>query len=82
MICRLVLICAAGASAAVLGAQTIAIDYPLEGSIFLPEITAPTFLWRDPSPTATPKAVSRILSWETLCSPRARPRRRWPSGAT
>ncbi len=26
---------------------TITIDYPLDGSIFPPEITAPTFLWRD-----------------------------------
>ena len=30
----------------------ISIDYPLEGSIFPPEITPPTFLWRDPNPTA------------------------------
>ena len=26
----------------------IAIDYPLNGSVFPPEITAPVFLWRDP----------------------------------
>src|ERR1035437_7050220 len=25
----------------------ITIDYPVEGSIFPPEITPPTFLWRD-----------------------------------
>ena len=25
----------------------IAIDYPLEGSVFPPEITSPTFLWHD-----------------------------------
>jgi len=30
----------------------IAIDYPLNGSVFPPEITAPTFLWRDPSEAA------------------------------
>ncbi len=30
----------------------IAIDYPAGGSIFPPEITAPTFLWRDPDKTA------------------------------
>jgi Flp pilus assembly protein TadD len=30
----------------------IAIDYPLEGSVFPPEITAPVFLWRDPSEDA------------------------------
>ena len=28
------------------------IDYPLEGSIFPPEITPPTFLWHDRSETA------------------------------
>ncbi len=27
----------------------ITIDYPAEGSVFPPEITAPTFLWRDPT---------------------------------
>jgi len=31
----------------------ITIDYPEEGSIFPPEITAPTFLWRDASRSAT-----------------------------
>src|ERR1022692_130250 len=31
----------------------ITVDYPSEGSIFPPEITPPTFLWRDPSETAT-----------------------------
>ena len=30
----------------------IAIDYPEAGSIFPPEITPPTFLWRDSAPTA------------------------------
>src|ERR1017187_5925974 len=35
----------------------IMIDYPAEGSVFPPEITAPTFLWRDPSAGA---AVWRI----------------------
>jgi tetratricopeptide (TPR) repeat protein len=30
-------------------AAKITIDYPLDGSIFPPEITAPTFLFRDPS---------------------------------
>jgi Flp pilus assembly protein TadD len=29
----------------------IAIDYPLPGSVFPPDITAPTFLWRDSSNT-------------------------------
>jgi Flp pilus assembly protein TadD len=31
----------------------ITIDYPLNGSIFPPEITPPTFLWRDPSDSAS-----------------------------
>jgi hypothetical protein len=30
----------------------ITIDYPLDGSVFPPEITAPTFLWRDESNAA------------------------------
>jgi len=30
----------------------ITIDYPLENSIFPPEITPPKFLWRDPAPSA------------------------------
>ncbi len=30
----------------------IAIDYPLNGSVFPPEITAPAFLWHDPSESA------------------------------
>lgn len=32
--------------------STITIDYPLNGSIFPPEITAPTFLWHDNTPAA------------------------------
>jgi Flp pilus assembly protein TadD len=32
---------------------TITIDYPLRGSIFPSEITAPTFLWHDANPAAT-----------------------------
>jgi hypothetical protein len=34
-------------------AAVIAIDYPEEGSVFPPEITAPTFLWRDGGKGAT-----------------------------
>jgi Flp pilus assembly protein TadD len=30
----------------------ILVDYPLDGSVFPPEITPPTFLWRDASETA------------------------------
>jgi hypothetical protein len=32
---------------------TISIDYPEQNSIFPPEITPPTFLWRDPAKTST-----------------------------
>ncbi|HMD85157.1 MAG TPA: tetratricopeptide repeat protein [Terriglobia bacterium] len=32
---------------------TITIDYPLDGSIFPPEITPPTFIWRDAAAHAT-----------------------------
>ena len=32
---------------------TITIDYPLEASIFPPEITPPTFLWHDPTQSTT-----------------------------
>ena len=31
------------------GPAAISIDYPLDGSVFPPEITPPTFLWRDAS---------------------------------
>ncbi|MGO9242437.1 MAG: tetratricopeptide repeat protein [Bryobacteraceae bacterium] len=33
-------------------AASITIDYPADGSIFPPEITPPTFLWRDANPAA------------------------------
>lgn len=39
-------------AAPVSSATKIVVDYPLEGSVFPPEITAPTFLWRDSSKTA------------------------------
>ncbi|MGA7856330.1 MAG: hypothetical protein WCA11_00270 [Terracidiphilus sp.] len=32
--------------------ERLTIDYPVDGSLFPPEITPPTFLWRDPSETA------------------------------
>ena len=34
------------------GTAPITIDYPANGSIFPPDMAAPTFLWRDPSPAA------------------------------
>ncbi len=33
--------------------SAITVDYPEDGSLFPPEITPPTFLWRDPVKTAT-----------------------------
>jgi len=32
--------------------ERIAIDYPLNGSVFPPDMAAPTFLWRDPAANA------------------------------
>ncbi len=40
------------ASAAAPAAPTVVIDYPAQGSLFPPDITAPVFLWRDNSATA------------------------------
>ncbi len=40
--------------------STIKIDYPLEGTVFPPEITAPTVLWHDSSQGAT-RWVIRIV---------------------
>jgi tetratricopeptide (TPR) repeat protein len=34
------------------GPVPIAIDYPADGSVFPPDMAAPTFLWRDPAPGA------------------------------
>ena len=34
------------------GAAPLVVDYPKEGSIFPPEITPPTIIWRDASPAA------------------------------
>ncbi|MGA8342877.1 MAG: tetratricopeptide repeat protein [Candidatus Sulfotelmatobacter sp.] len=31
----------------------ITVDYPVDGSLFPPDIIAPTFQWRDPDPSAT-----------------------------
>ncbi len=43
----------AGQSASIAAPETqIKIDYPLNGSVFPPEITPPTFLWHDPNQAA------------------------------
>src|ERR1035438_3928572 len=34
------------------GTLPILIDYPADGSVFPPDMAAPTFLWRDPAPGA------------------------------
>jgi hypothetical protein len=41
-----------GAAEAAEIAAKVAIDYPLNGAMFPPEITAPTFLWHDPAKRA------------------------------
>ncbi len=46
-----VLVAVFGAAIAA-AAQGVTIDYPLDGSVFPPEITAPTFLWHGPSPAS------------------------------
>jgi tetratricopeptide (TPR) repeat protein len=43
---------ASGTTSPVGTAAKITIDYPLEGSVFPPEITPPTFLWRDAADSA------------------------------
>ena len=35
----------------------ITVDYPADGSVFPPEITPPTFLWRDTGASATSWAI-------------------------
>ncbi|MFB3906542.1 MAG: tetratricopeptide repeat protein [Acidobacteriota bacterium] len=52
---RKALVVLGGVLAAFAAAQPsqITIDYPPEGSIFPPDITPPTFLWRDPAAAAT-----------------------------
>jgi Flp pilus assembly protein TadD len=58
-ICFLLLLC--GAQSA--GHSTkINVDYPLDGSVFPPEITPPTFLWRDSSGEATHWVVEVSLA--------------------
>ncbi len=56
VICAVVLPCRStpklSVRAAEQAATPISIDYPRTRSIFPPEITAPTFIWHDPSPSA------------------------------
>ena len=56
MLCLLwgALLAGLGMAAAWAGNATerIAIDYPNDGSVFPPDMAAPTFLWRDPAPNA------------------------------
>lgn len=59
-VAAITLVCGAAAgthpgmeSAGASNGAKINIDYPLNGSVFPPDITAPTFLWHDPSQTAT-----------------------------
>ena len=42
-----------GAASSTMHLASITIDYPLEDSVFPPEITPPTFIWRDAAKSAT-----------------------------
>jgi tetratricopeptide (TPR) repeat protein len=42
-----------GSVCAQTGTAPIMIDYPANGSVFPPDMAAPTFLWRDPAPAAS-----------------------------
>jgi tetratricopeptide (TPR) repeat protein len=42
-----------GAASSTMRLASITIDYPLEDSVFPPEITPPTFIWRDAARSAT-----------------------------
>jgi Tfp pilus assembly protein PilF len=42
-----------GPAAPAANTASIKVDYPLNGSVFPPDITAPTFLWHDPNQEAT-----------------------------
>jgi len=42
-----------GAASSTVRLSSITIDYPLEDSVFPPEITPPTFIWRDAARSAT-----------------------------
>ena len=53
IICAVTLAAADTTSPAQKLLASLTIDYPEAGSIFPPEITPPTFLWRDPSTSAT-----------------------------
>jgi Flp pilus assembly protein TadD len=48
---------AAGQSPAANSLAGITVDYPVEGSIFPPDFTPPTFLWRDAAASATSWAI-------------------------
>ena len=53
IICAVTLAAAGTTSPAQKSLASLTIDYPEAGSIFPPEITPPTFLWRDPSTSPT-----------------------------
>ncbi len=51
---RIILACAlAGLAGSPSALAPISVDYPLDGSVFPPEIVPPTFLWRDAAQAAT-----------------------------
>ena len=42
--------------------EAITIDYPLKGSIIPPDMSAPTFLWRDPASVSTSWTIDLVFS--------------------
>jgi tetratricopeptide (TPR) repeat protein len=42
---------------------SITVDYPLDGSIFPPDITPPTFIWRDPAEKSTRWRIDIAFSY-------------------
>ena len=71
LLCALALLAGAGMLRAHGGAPEvqsgslakITVDYPLEGSIFPPDITPPTFLWRDANESAKRWVISVSFGW-------------------
>lgn len=71
-VCALLILCGAGRPTsrqqqeAALAAHALTIDYPGNGAVFPPEITAPKILWRDTSAATHWKVEARFISGEKL----------------
>jgi Flp pilus assembly protein TadD len=53
---------ARGGQGAAAHPASITVEYPLDGSIFPPEITPPTFLWRDPAGNASRWQIDLVFA--------------------